>query len=248
MPPDGNPVSRFDLIALDADDTLWHNEPFYSRAKVQFVDLLSAYAPRETIGTRLDEIELRNLEDFGYGIKSFVLSMVEAAVDISGGRVTGIEIQAVVDIARRMLRADLELFEGVHETLTALASQYPLMLITKGDQFEQELKVKRSGVDHYFRYVEIIGDKDARAYHLLLSKYNLDPRRFLMVGNSLRSDVLPVVELGGVAVYIPYEHTWSHENSQLTSDSKAYYELENIGQLPALVANLEKGIGNTADK
>jgi putative hydrolase of the HAD superfamily len=241
MPPDGNPGSHFDLIALDADDTLWHNEPFYSQAKLQFIDLLSAYAPQETIGPRLDEIELRNLQDFGYGIKSFVLSMVEAAVDLSAGRVTGGEVQMVVDIARRMLSADLELFEYVHATLTTLASQYPLMLNTKGDQFEQELKIRRSGIDHYVRYVEIIGDKDVRAYHLLLSKYNLTPRRFLMVGNSLRSDILPVVELGGVAVYIPYEHTWSHENSEITSVPKMYYELENIGQLPALLAKLESG-------
>jgi putative hydrolase of the HAD superfamily len=239
MPPDYNPGSRFDLIAFDADDTLWHNEPFYTQAKGQFISLLSAYAPPETIGPRLDEIELRNLQDFGYGIKSFVLSMVEAAVDLSAGRVTGREVQVVVDIARRMLRADLELFEHVHETLAALKDHYPLMLITKGDQFEQELKIKRSGVDHYFRYIEIIGDKDARAYRLLLSKFNLDPRRILMVGNSLRSDILPVVELGGAAVYIPYEHTWSHENSENPIESKAYYELENIGQLPALLAQLE---------
>jgi putative hydrolase of the HAD superfamily len=230
---------RFDLIAFDADDTLWHNEPFYSKAKLQFIEILAAYAPYETIEPRLDAVELRNLQDFGYGIKSFVLSMVEAAVDISAGRVTGSEIQAIVDIARRMLRADLELFEHVHETLAALAGQYPLMLITKGDQFEQELKIKRSGVDHYFHSIEIIGDKDSRSYRLLLAKYNLDPGRFLMVGNSLRSDILPVLELGGVAVYIPYEHTWSHENSEFTSEPKAYYELENIGQLPALVARLE---------
>jgi putative hydrolase of the HAD superfamily len=240
--------SRFDLIAFDADDTLWHNEPFYSKAKLQFVEILSDYAPYETIGPRLDTIELRNLQDFGYGIKSFVLSMVEAAVDVSAGRVTGSEIQAIVDIARRMLRADLELFEHVHETLTALAGRYPLMLITKGDQFEQELKIKRSGVDHYFHSVEIVGDKDAPGYRLLLSKYNLDPKRFLMVGNSLRSDILPVAELGGVAVYIPYEHTWSHENSELGSDVNTYRVLENIGQLPALVAELENEINKTTAK
>ncbi len=236
-------MSRFDLIAFDADDTLWHNEPFYTNARSQFIEILSGYAPLETIGPRLDAFELGNLDVFGYGIKSFVLSMVEAAVDISGGRVTGAEIQAIVDIARRMLRADLELFDHVHETLAALAEKYPLMLITKGDQFEQELKIRRSGVDHYFRSFEIIGDKDARGYRLLLSKYNLDPQRFLMVGNSLRSDILPVLELGGAAVYIPYEHTWSHENSAPGSVGKAYYELESIGQLPALVAGLEAALG-----
>ena len=234
-------MSRFDLIAFDADDTLWHNEPFYTDARLQFIEILSGYAPSEAIGSRLDAFELRNLDVFGYGIKSFVLSMVETAVDISGGRVTGLEIQSIVDIARRMLRADLELFEHVHETLAALAGKYPLMLITKGDQFEQELKIKRSGVDHYFRSFEIVGDKDARGYRLLLSKYNLDPQRFLMVGNSLRSDILPVLELGGVAVYIPYEHTWSHENSVPGVWAKAYYELENIGQLPDLVVRLEEG-------
>jgi putative hydrolase of the HAD superfamily len=229
-----------DAIGFDADDTLWNNETLYTEAKEEFARALSPYSTPDQARRRLDEIELNNLDDYGYGIKSFALSMVEAAVDISGGRVTGEEVEHILGIVRAMLSADVRLFPHAESTLAALAATHRLMLITKGDLFEQARKVRRSGLAPYFWAVEIVGDKSAEAYLALLDKYAITPERFLMVGNSIRSDIAPVLEIGGKAVYVPYAETWSHENEGLDALAPgSYYEVEHLGQLPALVAVLD---------
>jgi len=222
----------FDVIAFDADDTLWCNEPFYTQAKSEFAHILSDYACSSPIEQTLDLIEVGNIQHYGYGIKSFALSMVEAAVELTGGQIRGGDVQKLVDLARQMLQTDVQLFDHVAETLSALSS-YDLMLITKGDLFEQERKITCSGLASIFRYLEVVGEKSPEVYRGLLRKYNIDPARFLMVGNSLRSDILPVLEIGGQAVYIPYAHTWFHESeSDVLQAAKPYHVLEHIGQLP----------------
>jgi len=232
---------KFDIIAFDADDTLWENEGFYRRATEQFIAIFSHYQSAEQANQTLDAIERHNVGIYGYGIKSFALSMIEAAIAISNGQAAGSEIAQIIQIIKDMLEARVEMFEHSEATLASLAEQYDLMLITKGDQFEQERKIQRTGLVKYFRYVEIIGDKSPETYRLLLRKYNLEPGRILMVGNSIRSDILPVLAIGGRAVYIPYEHTWSHEMEIGEQDGNAVYDsLENLGQLVDFIDQLEE--------
>jgi putative hydrolase of the HAD superfamily len=232
---------KLDIIAFDADDTLWENEGFYRRATEQFIAIFSHYQDEEQANQTLDAIERHNVGIYGYGIKSFALSMIEAAITVSSGQASGSEIAQIIQIIKDMLEARVELFEHSEATLARLAEQYDLMLITKGDQFEQERKIQRTGLVKYFRYVEIIGDKSPETYRLLLRKYNLDPTRILMVGNSIRSDILPVLAIGGRAVYIPYEHTWSHEMEIGEQDGDVVYDsLENLGQLVDFISQLEE--------
>src|SRR6266540_2913917 len=185
----------FDVIAFDADDTLWHNEPIYRGAQRQVLDILAHYHDQEWIERRMYETEIRNLEHYGYGIKGFTLSMIETAIELT----------------REMFKAPVELLDGVEETLTKLAASHELMLITKGDLFEQQAKIARSGLSGHFGKIEIVPVKIRETYQSIVARHEISPDRFLMVGNSIRSDVLPVIEMGGRAVHIPYETTWEHE-------------------------------------
>jgi putative hydrolase of the HAD superfamily len=228
------------IIAFDADDTLWHNENLYHDAKVTLTKILSSYGEPDAVQARLDQTEVRNIEYYGYGIKSFALSMVEAAVEISNGGMTGDEISEIITISKNMLRAPIELVDGAEETLRKVANDYELMLITKGDLLEQERKIGISGIADYFRYLEVVGEKSKTTYQRLLGKYNLDPTGFLMVGNSLRSDILPVLNIGGQAVYIPNEHTWFHEHADEDEIGSAEFgELERLSQLPEYLYSLK---------
>lgn len=228
-----------DLIAFDADDTLWHNETLYSKSQEGLKELLSAYMTPQEVEKKLFETEMGNLHYFGYGIKSFTLSMIEAAIQISEGRIPAGDIHKIIGFAKNMLDANVQLFDHVEDTLAQLAESYPLMLVTKGDLLDQEAKVARSGLAGYFRFIEIVSDKNAGIYASILERYKIDPRRFMMVGNSLKSDVLPVLELGGHAVYVPYHLTWVHENMAGDDHKQAgYYEIEHLGMLPDLIENL----------
>jgi putative hydrolase of the HAD superfamily len=234
-------VTRFDVIAFDADDTLWHNERYYVRAQDQFAQLLSQYHQPQWVHDRLFDTEMRNLEHFGYGIKAFALSMIETAVELTEGRITGNDVQKVVDIAREMITADLVLLPHVAEVIPQLAQGYRLMLITKGDLLDQETKITRSGLGEYFQYVEIVSGKTRLTYERLLKRYSLSAERFLMIGNSLKSDILPILELGGSGVHIPYETTWLHEVAEAPlADQLGFYTLTDMGGLPALLEKLEK--------
>jgi putative hydrolase of the HAD superfamily len=231
-----------DLIALDADDTLWENETNYRQAEQRFREMLAPYADAEVIQRRLFEFETRNLPTFGYGIKGFVLSMIEAALALSDGGFSGQQVQAIIDLGREMTQLPVELLPGVAETVEALAGRYPLMLLTKGDLLDQEAKVERSGLAGHFKYVEVVSNKDAPTYAAVLAGHGIDPARFLMVGNSLKSDVLPVVALGGQGVHIPHPLTWAHEQAaDHEAEGAAYYTLERIDELPALVEELVGG-------
>lgn len=229
-----------EIIAFDADDTLWDNESLYTQAKARFQQLLSKYASPEAIAQILDTNEERNVEVYGYGIKSFALSMVETAIELSQGQIEGGELRQVIEIGRGMLIAPVNLFEKVGETLEQLSLEYRMMLITKGDRFEQERKIARSSLKQYFEVVEIVGDKTEASYREMMARYSLQPDQFLMVGNSMRSDILPVLRLGGRAVYIPQENTWSHENVILEpGETGKHYVLEHLWQLPELLRTLE---------
>ena len=226
----------FDVIAFDADDTLWHNESLFAMTQGKFQQLLAAYCSPELVQQRLDQTERRNLKYFGYGIKGFTLSMIETAIELTNGEIHGEEIQEVLNFAKEMLTSPVQPLDGVEEVLAALSASYPLMLITKGDLFDQEAKVARSGLAHYFQDVEILSEKTPETYQAILTKYDIPSQRFLMVGNSLRSDILPVVEIGGHAVHIPYHITWVHERVPLQDNKqKGYIECEQIGELPAVL-------------
>ncbi len=234
-------MSRFEVIAFDADDTLWHNERLYVSAQARFKELLAHYHSPEWIDERLFQAEMRNLPHFGYGIKAFALSMIETAGDLTEGRISGHDIQAIIDAAKEMLAAEVELLEHVAETIARLADTYALMLITKGDLRDQETKIARSGLGPHFRHVEIVSDKSPESYSRLLKRHAIAPERFLMVGNSLRSDILPVLALGASAVYVPYRLTWAHEVAEPPSaEQPGYYELEHLGLLPGLLDRLEQ--------
>ncbi len=235
----------FDVIAFDADDTLWHNETLYARAQAQFKELLAQYCSPECIDQQLYQTEMRNLEHYGYGIKAFALSMIETAIELTDGQIDGRGVRKIIGIAKEMLNAEVELLEYTDATLAQLSARYKLMLITKGDLRDQQSKLTRSGLDRYFHSVEIVSDKTRESYQAILDKYHLDPARFLMIGNSLRSDILPILALGGKAIYIPYHLTWAHEAVEPPAGARVeYFELEHLGLVPALVARLEAGETN----
>ncbi len=237
-------MARFEVIAFDADDTLWHNERLYVNAQAKFKALLTRYQSPDWIDARLYEAEMRNLPHFGYGIKAFALSMIETAVELTEGRIDGHDIQTIIDAAKEMLAAEVELLEHAAETVTRLAGAYTLMLVTKGDLRDQEAKIARSGLASYFRYIEIVSEKNSENYAGLLKRYAITPERFLMVGNSLRSDIMPVLALGANAVYVPYQLTWAHEIVDPPPvEQLGYYALEHLGQLPGLLQRLEGAEG-----
>jgi putative hydrolase of the HAD superfamily len=226
-------------IAFDADDTLWHNETLYHEIQDRFLDLLSRYHSREWVEQALYETEMRNLQHFGYGIKGFTLSMIETAIELTEGRIEGREVGQILGFGKEMLQAEVQVLDGVEDTLRQLSGAYRLMLITKGDLLDQELKLTRSGLREYFPIVEIVSHKDREAYAGILERRGIRPDEFVMVGNSLRSDILPVIELGGRAVYIPYALTWAHEQTEEPAPgANGYYKLEEIRRLPALLASL----------
>jgi putative hydrolase of the HAD superfamily len=234
-------MSSFEVIAFDADDTLWQNERLYADAQARFRQLLAHYHDPAWIDQQLYQTEMRNLQHFGYGIKAFALSMIETAVELTEGRISGNDIQVIIDAAKGMLAADVELLDHALETVGSLSSKYPLMLITKGDLRDQEVKIARSGLGDYFRYIEIVSDKSQQSYSTLLKRRGIAAKRFLMVGNSLRSDILPVIALGASAVYIPHELTWAHEVVEPPPDQQpGFYQLEHLGQLPALLEEIEQ--------
>jgi putative hydrolase of the HAD superfamily len=205
----------------------------------KFKRLFSGDQDAEGVEQKLFETEMQNLPYFGYGIKSFTLSMIETAIELKGGGIRGREIQKIIDFGKEMLRAEVQLLEHVEETVARLSKSYELMIITKGDLFHQKSKIARSGLAHYFSTVEIVSEKTRGTYEAILTKQGVAPQRFLMVGNSLRSDIAPVIAMGGQAVYVPYHITWAHETMvKPGEEQQGYFELEHMGLLPALIERL----------
>ena len=234
--PGTNPKSRL-VIGFDADDTLWQNEIFYRRAGEQLKELMSGHADPARVETVLAETEIGNVRWYGYGIKSFTLSMLETATALSDGKISAEVVRSIFQIGRDMLAADVLVFDDARPTLNRLAEHHDLLLITKGDLLEQDSKIRRSGLADFFRHTDIVLEKSPQAYQALLERHDLSPDHFLMVGNSLKSDILPVLQIGARAVYIASEHTWIHE--RVDAAGHTFFELERLAQLPELVATLD---------
>ena len=229
-----------DTIAFDADDTLWHTEKYYRAAEQTFMALLAGYGicADDTLSV-LHRIEIDNLAYFGYGIRGFILTLIETAIQVTGGQVRADDIQQIVELGRAMTGHDILLLDGAEEALTRLSGRR-LILITKGDALDQESKIRRSGLAGYFKQIEIVVDKTQTVYAELLKKYALEPDRFLMVGNSLRSDIAPVLALGACAVYVPYALNWAHESAaDLPADRSRYFEIASLFELAGLVEKID---------
>lgn len=219
------------VIAFDADDTLWVNEPYFFEAEAQFTGLLEDFLPRHAVTAALYQTQIANLPRYGYGIKGFMLSMIEVAIGVTEGKGNLSLIQKVIDLGQKMLDKPVELLEGVEDVLKALHGKYRLVVATKGDLLDQQRKLTKSGVDHYFHHIEVMSDKQERDYHKLIKHLDCKPQEFLMLGNSLKSDVLPVLAMGGHAVHIPFHITWMHEHIDYTIEHPNFYQMEKIAEI-----------------
>jgi len=229
----------FDLIAFDADDTLWQNESLYQRGRESFRELLTKYKIPDGVDAQIDAVEIRNLPYYGYGAMGFILSLIEAGIHLTDGRFSSSDVLAMLDYGKQMLAADAELFTHAEETLARVSASHPLMLITKGDLNHQLSKINRSGLKGYFRNIEVVNDKTSATYAAILEQLGIPAERFLMIGNSLRSDILPVLELGGWAIYIPQQITWMHEQSEAPKGyGQRLIQASHLGQLPQLIQSL----------
>lgn len=225
------------VIAFDADDTLWVNEPYFQETEKKFCELLEDYLPHHTVSQELFKTEIDNLPLYGYGVKGFMLSMIETALRVSE-KTAGIGIvEKAIEYGKELLEKPIELLDGVEEVLESLKGKYRLVVATKGDLLDQERKLKKSGIEHYFHHIEIMSDKQEADYAKLLKHLDIKPYEFLMLGNSLKSDILPVLALGGHAFHIPYHTTWTHEKIEHHVDHANFKEIEKmIEVLPLLLS------------
>ena len=229
------------VIGLDGDDTLWHNERIFSMTEAQFRNLLTPWLDPALLDDRLLDTEKRNLALFGYGVKSFILSMIETAIEVSDGRVPTTVIAEIVEAGKQMLAHPVELLDGVLETVPLLAETWRLVLITKGDLFHQESKLARSGLLPHLHQVEIVSEKDVDTYRRVLARAGVDPRDFVMVGDSVRSDIAPVLDLGGRAIHIPGYREWELERAEIGPEAASrWYRLSSFREIPDLLGTLER--------
>jgi putative hydrolase of the HAD superfamily len=223
-------------VALDADDTLWHNESIFHLTQDNYVNLLKDYGEPDHMRARLLEVEIRNLKLYGYGVKSFTLSMIETAIDLTRGAVPAKTIMEILNLGRAMLEHPVEPLPGVAETLEAMKDGYKLVMVTKGDLMNQEQKLARSGLGDYFDAIEIVSEKDASTYRRIVARQGIRAEETVMIGNSMKSDVLPALEAGLWGIHIPYHITWAHEHAEPPSDSPRFAKLESITALPGWLA------------
>ncbi|TDK47261.1 HAD family hydrolase [Algoriphagus formosus] len=226
------------VIAFDADDTLWVNEPFFQEAEEKFCSLLEDFMPAHAILKELYRTEIQNLALYGYGIKGFMLSMIETAMRISDQKVPVSLVEKILSIGQEMLQKPVELLPGVEEVLTSLNGDYRMVLATKGDLVDQERKLHKSGLEKYFHHIEIMSEKRVEDFAKLIRHLDVAPEDFLMLGNSLKSDILPVLELGAYAIHIPFHVTWIHEQVDHEISHERFHTVENI----SLAAEVIRGI------
>lgn len=227
------------VIGFDADDTLWHNETIFEKVHERHRALLARYHEAATVDRTLFATEMRNLELYGYGVKGFTLSAIETAIQLTGGKISADEIQQLIALGRDMLAHPVELLEGVTETLAAISQEYRLLLITKGDLRDQERKLAKSGLTAHFQQVEIVSEKDEGTYATILRRHAIPAAQFLMVGNSLKSDIMPVLVLGGAGAHVPYHLTWAAERVEaMPPDRGRFFQLKTIRELTAVLATL----------
>ncbi len=219
-------------IGFDADDTLWKNEEIYLRGRREFFKVLSKYGIQPQDLDSMDDFEVENIQYYGYGVMSFVLSMIEIAIEVTGEQIHPGDIQQLINLAKEMLTEQVEVFDDVVPLLEELSSEYPLLLITKGDLLHQQRKISMSGLTHFFRAVEIVSDKTPETYQHILDRYQISPGNFVMIGNSLRSDILPVLQSGGWAIHLTDHPTWSHEDDPLAiAHPERYLKVKGISQI-----------------
>lgn len=227
------------IIGFDADDTLWRNEDIFARAHERYRALLARHHPAAEVDRVLFATEMRNLPLYGYGVKGYTLSCIETAIELTKGQVTGAEVAEILATGREMLAHPVELLPGVAEVVPALARDYRLILITKGDLHHQERKVAASGLAAHFQAVEILSEKDGSAYERLRHRHGIRWEEFAMVGNSLKSDILPVLRLGGAGVHVPYHLTWAHEHvAEPPCHEPRFRRIERLQELPAILPGL----------
>jgi putative hydrolase of the HAD superfamily len=231
-------MRRLTTIGFDADDTLWHNERFFRMTQQRFAELLADHADGADLVHRLEAAERRNLGQYGFGIKGFVLSMIETALDVTGDQVPGAVVREIVAAGQEMLRHPIELLPHAREAVEALAGSRRIVLVTKGDLLDQERKLAQSGLGEVFNAVEIVSDKRAETYARVFARHGDGAGRAMMVGNSLRSDVVPALEAGGWGVHVPHETTWSWEDADSPRGHDRFHELADLSGLPALVAEI----------
>ena len=225
------------VIAFDADDTLWINEPYFQETEQKFCALLEDYLPRHTLAKELFKTEIQNLPLYGYGVKGFMLSMIETGLRVSDNTLNIEVLRKAIDYGKELLEKPIELLEGVEEVLKALKGKYRLVVATKGDLLDQERKLKKSGLEHYFHHIEIMSDKQEADYRKLIKHLDIQPHEFLMLGNSLKSDVLPVLAIGGHGIHVPYHTTWQHEQVEHNVDHPNFRQVHTISEiLPFLTA------------
>lgn len=216
------------VVAFDADDTLWVNEPYFRQTEEHFCSLLGEYASQHELERELLKMEIDNLGLYGYGIKGFVLSMIETALKVSGKTISPDIIEQILNLGRQMLNQPIELLDGIEYVLQLLKSKYRLVVATKGDLLDQERKLKKSGLSHYFHHIEIMSEKDDANYQKLIKHLDIKPGELMMVGNSLKSDILPVLNIGGYAVHVPYHITWAHEQIEHSVDNERFKSVVSI--------------------
>jgi putative hydrolase of the HAD superfamily len=226
------------ILGFDADDTLWHNESIFEHAHVAYRQLLARYHPAAEVDRILYATEMRNLGLYGYGVKGFMLSCVEAAIELTKGGISAQEIREILATGQRMLAHPVELLAGVSEIVPSLARDYRLLLITKGDLHHQEKKISESGLAAHFSALEIVSEKDTASYDRVLRRHGVKPAEFAMVGNSLKSDILPVLGLGGAGVHVPYHITWEHERAEVPATEKRFRRIANLAELPPVLSSL----------
>jgi putative hydrolase of the HAD superfamily len=226
---------KIKVIAFDADDTLWVNETYFRDAEHQFAKLLAKYETENKIDQELFKKEIKNLKLYGYGVKGFILSMVECALELSNYQVSPKTIEAILNIGKKMLDEPIELLEGVEDVLQSLQGKYKLIVATKGDLLDQERKLEKSNLLSYFHHIEVMSDKKEKDYLKLIKHLDIHPSEFLMIGNSLKSDILPLIGPGASAIHVPFHTTWAHEEVSEEIYSKSdYYTLVNIKEVLTL--------------
>lgn len=227
------------VIAFDADDTLWINEPFFRESEERFAALLEDYLPQHSILKELYRTEIDNLTLYGYGIKGFMLSMVETALRITDQKIPFGMMEKILEIGKEMIAKPVELIEGVEAVLKELNGDYRMVMATKGDLVDQERKLKKSGLEKHFHHIEIMSDKQVADFSKLIRHLDVAPAEFMMIGNSLKSDILPVLQLGGHAIHIPYHITWEHEQIDHEIHHERFYQAISIREVADLIRKID---------
>lgn len=219
------------VIGFDADDTLWVNEPYFQEVEKQFCLILKPYQAEAETSKELFRTEMQNLEIYGYGAKGFILAMIETAIRVTEGKITSNEISQIIAIGKTLLNMPIQLLDGIEDVLQKLKGKYQLILATKGDLLDQERKLQKSGLTGYFHHIEIMSDKHENNYKKLLSHLDIQPHEFLMVGNSVKSDILPVIKIGARAIHVPFEVTWQHENHHEPTGNDDFITVSEISEI-----------------